>query len=36
MYADPSSVGVAVVWTLPASEPASGSVRAKAQSFEPS
>ena len=36
MYAEPSSVGVAVVWTLPASEPASGSVRAKAASFEPS
>ena len=32
----PSSVGVAVVCTLPASEPASGSVSAKAQSFEPS
>ena len=35
MYALPSGVGVAVVWTLPASEPASGSVRAKAASFSP-
>ena len=32
----PSAVGVAVVCTLPASDPASGSVSANAASFEPS
>ena len=35
MYALPSGVGVAVVCTLLASEPASGSVRAKAASCSP-
>jgi hypothetical protein len=33
MYVLPSALGVAVVWTFAASEPASGSVRANAASF---
>ena len=36
MYEEPSSLGAAVICTLAASDPASGSVSAKAHSLEPS